>query len=89
MSDAAFHASNGFSRYRVGSPPQVQYMATGGSDDWARGEAGIKWVFLVELPDRGRYGFLLPPRFIRKTGDVAMASLRVGMAAVANSLAGY
>ena len=40
------------------------YRVTGGSDDWARGGAGIKWVLLFELPG-GVYGFMLPPRFIR------------------------
>ena len=40
------------------------YRVTGGSDDWARGEAGIKWVLVFELPG-GVYNFMLPPRFIR------------------------
>ena len=42
----------GVAVYKVGSPPGIQYLATGGSDDWAKGVAGIKWVFLIELPDR-------------------------------------
>ena len=40
------------------------YRVTGGSDDWARGEAGIKWVLVFELPG-GVYNFMLPPRFIK------------------------
>lgn len=32
----------------------------GGSDDWAKGGAGIKYSYTVELPDTGRHGFLLP-----------------------------
>lgn len=48
----------------MGSTPSINYLASGGSDDWARGGAGIKWVFLMELPDRGFKGFLLPPREI-------------------------
>ena len=47
--------------YSVGSAPYTQYLASGGSDDWARGEMGVKWVFLLELPDKGYHGFLLPP----------------------------
>ena len=35
----------------------------GGSDDWAKGGAGIKYSFTVELPDTGRHGFILPPRY--------------------------
>ena len=42
----------------------IIYRVTGGSDDWARGAAGIKWVLLFELPG-GVYGFMLPPRFIQ------------------------
>ena len=34
----------------------------GGSDDWAKGGAGIKYSYTVELPDTGRHGFILPAR---------------------------
>ena len=50
--------------YEYGQPQNIIYRVTGGSDDWARGGAGIKWVLLFELPG-GVYGFMLPPRFIR------------------------
>ena len=46
--------------YKVGSSPRIQYLAAGGSDDWAKGEMGIKWVFLLELPDKGYHRCLLP-----------------------------
>ena len=42
-----------------GTAADIQYAASGGSDDWVRGVAGIKWVYLVELPDT-QHGFLLP-----------------------------
>merc|ERR1712088_166204 len=54
---AIHRSSNGKYKYRVGSTPSINYLASGGSDDWARGGAGIKWVFLMELPDRGFKGF--------------------------------
>ena len=47
----------------AGTASDIQYSATGGSDDWARGVAGIKWVYLVELPGKG-HGFLVPPRSV-------------------------
>ena len=50
--------------YEYGQPQNIIYRVTGGSDDWARGGAGIKNVLLFELPG-GVYGFMLPPRFIR------------------------
>ncbi len=33
--------------FQVGTAPDVQYLANGGSDDWAKGEAGIKWVHII------------------------------------------
>lgn len=35
-------------------------VASGGSDDWAKGGAGIPYSYTVELRDTGRYGFELP-----------------------------
>ena len=32
----------------------------GGSDDWAKGGAGVKFSYTVELPDTGKHGFILP-----------------------------
>ena len=41
--------------------------AAGGSDDYAKGGAGIKYSYTVELRDTGRYGFLLPTSLIKPT----------------------
>ena len=41
--------------YKVGPSAQVNYEASGASDDWAKGAAGIKYSFTVELPDTGRW----------------------------------
>ena len=57
-----YEASGGEDYYTIGTAADIQYSATGGSDDWARGVAGIKWVYLIELPGKGT-GFLLPPRY--------------------------
>ena len=46
----------------------VSVMILGGSDDWAKGGAGIKYSYTVELPDTGSYGFLLPSRYIEGVG---------------------
>lgn len=40
----------------------------GSSDDWAKGKAGIKYSYTIELPDKGVYGFLLPADKIVSTG---------------------
>jgi hypothetical protein len=35
-------------------------IASGGSDDWAKGGAGIPYSYTVELRDTGNFGFELP-----------------------------
>ncbi len=42
MAARMHRASDGRSRFKVGSAPEVQYLANGGSDDWVRGVAGVK-----------------------------------------------
>lgn len=73
--------------YVVGSSPKTQYLAAGGSDDWARGEMGIKWVFLLELPDTGSYGFLLPANMIRPTAQSIFRGIRALAVRVSHTLA--
>jgi len=55
-------------KYKVGSAAKMLYPASGGSDDWAKGGAGIKYSYTVELPDTGSYGFLLPSSRIESVG---------------------
>jgi len=55
-------------KYKVGSAAKMLYPASGGSDDWAKGGAGIKYSYTVELPDTGAYGFLLPSSRIESVG---------------------
>ena len=51
------------------------YPHAGGSDDWAKGKAGIEYSYTIELPDSGRYGFLLPAREIEPTAREAHAGV--------------
>ncbi|XP_055911485.1 carboxypeptidase B-like [Eupeodes corollae] len=53
-------------KYTVGSSAKTLYPAAGGSDDWAKGVAGIKYAYTIEMGDTGRYGFVLPARLIEK-----------------------
>jgi len=75
--------------YDVGSSPKTQYIAAGGSDDWARGEMGIKWVFLLELPDKGYHGFLLPAYHIKPTARSIFEGIRTLAVKVSDTLAYY
>ena len=56
--------------------------AAGGSDDFAKGDAGIKYSYTLELRDTGRYGFLLPESEIRDT----CVELREGFLAFASAM---
>lgn len=53
--------------------------ATGGSYDWAKGVAGIKYSYTVELRDRGNYGFVLPTSQILPTGEEIWAAIRAAV----------
>ncbi|EDV91820.1 GH24586 [Drosophila grimshawi] len=55
------------STYRASVTHEVLGIAGGGSDDWSRDALGVKYVYTVELRDRGTYGFVLPPKFIKDT----------------------
>jgi len=72
--------------YIVGSSPVTQYLAAGGSDDWARGDMGIKWVFLLELPDKGSFGFLLPANLIKSTGQSIFEGIRLLAVKISHTL---
>jgi len=46
--------------YKAGDTAEILYPAAGGSHDWAKGVAGIKYSYCYELRDQGNFGFLLP-----------------------------
>ncbi|ELT95055.1 hypothetical protein CAPTEDRAFT_225067 [Capitella teleta] len=70
-------------QYDAGISPELMYPFGGGSADWAKGVANIKYSYLVELRDRatasgrGHYGFLLPPDHIRPSGEENWAGMKV------------
>jgi len=55
-------------KYTIGSAGAIFYIAGGASDDYAKAAAEIPYSFTVELPDSGRYGFLLPANQIKTVG---------------------
>ncbi|XP_076040888.1 carboxypeptidase B-like [Oratosquilla oratoria] len=79
---AALKKING-TEYMVGSVTELLYVASGSSDDFAKGVVNIPYTYSVELRDRGRYGFILPPEYIEPT---AMETLE-GMLAMTRVLA--
>ncbi|XP_072266065.1 carboxypeptidase B2 [Pyxicephalus adspersus] len=63
-------------KYVSGTGADTIYLAPGGSDDWAY-DQGIKYSFTIELRDKGTYGFLLPPKFIRPTCSEALTGVKI------------
>ncbi|XP_056157216.1 carboxypeptidase B2 [Lampris incognitus] len=61
--------------YTYGAGANTIYLAPGGSDDWAY-NLGIKYSFTLEMQDRGRYGFLLPPSLIHRACDEALLAVK-------------
>lgn len=45
------------------------FQRKGGSDDWAKASAGIKYSYTIELPDRGNHGFILPSKYINPVAE--------------------
>ncbi|XP_075210220.1 carboxypeptidase B-like [Lycorma delicatula] len=62
--------------FHLGTSPSLLYPIAGSSDDWAKGKAGIKYSYTVELRDKGRYGFLLPSSQIIPTGRETFAAVK-------------
>ncbi|GLH14750.1 Carboxypeptidase B, partial [Gryllus bimaculatus] len=73
----------GGQRYQVGAATKLLYPTSGGSDDWAKGVAGIKYAYTVELRDKGDYGFLLPATQIVPTGRETFAGIKALVRAIA------
>ncbi|XP_052122147.1 carboxypeptidase B isoform X2 [Frankliniella occidentalis] len=66
----------GSQEYTIGSSTQVLYPAAGGSDDWAKGVAGIPLSYTIELPGFD-FGFQLPPSYIDQVARQSFEGLRV------------
>ncbi|XP_060520849.1 uncharacterized protein LOC132698674 [Cylas formicarius] len=65
------------SRYTVGSSTNVLYAAAGGSDDYAKGVAGVALSYCIELPAGGIYGFNPPASAIRGIVEETFEGVRV------------
>ncbi|XP_063242988.1 carboxypeptidase B-like [Bacillus rossius redtenbacheri] len=65
------------SYYTAGSSATTLYPASGGSDDWAKGVAKVKYAYTIELRDKGRYGFILPANYIIPTAKEGLAAIKI------------
>ncbi|XP_078594538.1 uncharacterized protein LOC144872352 [Branchiostoma floridae x Branchiostoma japonicum] len=73
---SAIREVNGLN-FKHGSIADVIYVTSGNSADWAYTEAGIKYAYAIELRDKGRYGFVLPPDQIKPSAEEFFAALLV------------
>ncbi|XP_053201673.1 carboxypeptidase B-like [Panonychus citri] len=62
--------------YTVGSATNLLYVASGGSDDWAYGEAGVPYSYTFELRDTGDHGFVLPDDLITPTAEETFVAFK-------------
>ncbi|XP_077547895.1 carboxypeptidase A2-like [Haemaphysalis longicornis] len=62
--------------YRHGTAGQTLYITSGAALDWVYDKAKVKHTFVIELRDRGLFGFILPREFITPTGDELLSGLK-------------
>ncbi|XP_041457443.1 carboxypeptidase B-like [Lytechinus variegatus] len=72
---AALQAVHG-TRYTFGASASTLYAADGCSVDWGYAELEATYSYVVELRDKGRYGFLLPENQILPTGEETYAGIK-------------
>jgi hypothetical protein len=77
-------------RYVVGSVPDVLYLASGGSFDWVKAEAGVKYAYGIELrPDSSDWnGFVLPADEIIPSGEETLDGFLAFFNAVRDAVLG-
>lgn len=62
--------------YESGRACPAMYEASGSSMDYVKDMASGKYVYAVELRDRGNHGFLLPPEEILPTSEEAFEGVK-------------
>ncbi|KAF8787575.1 Carboxypeptidase A4 like protein [Argiope bruennichi] len=62
----AMESVNG-TKFTTGSTEMTTYTITGSTRDWVFDVMCPKYAYVLELRDKGRFGFLLPTRFILPT----------------------
>lgn len=85
FADAVRDASRGETEYEIGGSGPLYGLASGATDDWAYGELGVPFSYTIELPDQGRYGFLLPETRISSTVTETAAGIQCMIGALTNT----
>lgn len=77
----ALFAVNG-TEYSVGSQAITIYPNAGTAVDWVYDSLGVSYTYIIELPDKGDYGFLLPSSFIVPVGQETWAGIMAAIKAM-------
>nr|XP_026495764.1 uncharacterized protein LOC113400423 [Vanessa tameamea] len=76
MSKAIYESSG--NTYKVGISRDVMYGASGTSNDWSYGKAGIPYCYLIELTSK-KHRFRLPKEEIEETGRAILNCVKALM----------
>jgi len=72
------------SRWKIGTPPQLLYAASGGAFDWAKMQLGVKYAYALEVrpASGGMWGFVVDAKQIPDSAKEVLA----GLVAVAHEM---
>lgn len=62
-------------RFDYGPICETIYPASGSSIDWAYESGNVEFPIAFELRDKGKFGFMMPPKFIIPSGEEILAGL--------------
>jgi len=82
----AIRGVNGL-QFTVGTPPDILYVASGGSFDWAKESNGMKWAYSPELrpATQAQGGFNIPASNIVPSGREIFAAFVAMLRAIYQS----
>uniref|UniRef100_A0A0P5P3C1 Carboxypeptidase B n=1 Tax=Daphnia magna TaxID=35525 RepID=A0A0P5P3C1_9CRUS len=72
--------------YLIGSVPDLLALASGTSQDWAKGVAGVRYSYTLEMRDAGVRGMILPAQQIVPTAEETWAGIYAASVELAHRL---
>jgi len=72
--------------YLIGSVPDLLALASGTSQDWAKGVSGVNYSYTIEIRGAGERGIILPSKQIIPTSEETWAGILAAASELANRL---
>lgn len=72
--------------YLIGSVPDLLTLASGTSQDWAKGVAGVNYSYTIEIRGAGERGMILPAKQIVPTSEETWAGILAAASELADRL---